>query len=161
MESGVNDWVSELADQLQCDQLTLATAESCTGGWLGRELTALAGSSAWYSGGVISYSNSAKVCLLKVPEATLAEYGAVSEPVARAMVRGAQEALQADCSVSITGVAGPGGGSLEKPVGTVWIAWRLHEYEEARSFLFYGDREAVRLQAVEEALQGLLKMLKK
>ncbi|OED45068.1 damage-inducible protein CinA [Endozoicomonas sp. (ex Bugula neritina AB1)] len=154
----VDELVSELADRLLFHNLTLASAESCTGGWLGRELTALAGSSHWYEGGVISYSNAIKEKVLHVPSALLNQHGAVSEPVALAMALGVQSALNTDASVAVTGIAGPGGGSLDKPVGTVWIAWCYGEQTHTCCFLFKGTREEIRQQAVRESLLGLLNL---
>lgn len=139
--------------------VTLATAESCTGGLLGGMVTAIAGSSAVYLGGWVTYSNAMKQSQLGVPEALLAEHGAVSEPVARAMAHGAAKVSGADLAVGITGVAGPGGGSEEKPVGTVWvgIAWREGEAIKADALLFRlpGNRPVVRDRAAKCALQML------
>ena len=155
----MNELVLELAARLQSQGWTLATAESCTGGWLGQELTAIPGSSDWYEGGIISYSNAVKQNILQVPGSTLSEYGAVSKQVALAMASGAQKSMHANLSVALTGIAGPGGGSVDKPVGTVWIAWRLNEQQVSRRFVFTGNRTQVRQQAVREALVGLLEML--
>ena len=155
----MNELVLNLADRLLSHHYTLATAESCTGGWLGRELTAVSGSSQWYEGGVISYSNSVKQNILQVPEALLNQYGAVSEQVALAMASGVQNIMQSHLSVAITGVAGPGGGTPDKPVGTVWIAWCIEQRIEAQKFVFQGEREEVRKQAVHEALHGLMKWI--
>lgn len=138
---------------------TLVTAESCTGGGLGAALTAIPGSSSAFLGGIISYANAVKERQLGVPAALLQAHGAVSSEVAFAMARGARLRLESDFAVAITGVAGPGGGSLEKPVGTVWIAWVGADLTEAQRFLFEGDREAVRQRAIVAALQGLLARL--
>jgi PncC family amidohydrolase len=129
----------------------LAVAESCTGGLLGGAITAVPGSSAWFVGGVIAYADGLKVGLLGVERSLLAAHGAVSEPVARTMARGARAATGADAAISVTGVAGPGA-SAAKPAGTVFIAVSLPEREVARLFAFAGDRGAVRAQAVEAAL---------
>lgn len=135
----------------------LAAAESCTGGWLAQSVTAIAGSSAWFDRGFVTYSNAAKVEMLGVPEATLERHGAVSEAVARAMAQGALVNSGADWTVAITGVAGPGGGSPQKPVGTVCFAWASKAGGcEARTCYFSGDRAAVREQSVRFALSGLL-----
>jgi len=135
----------------------LATAESCTGGGIGAAITAVPGSSAWFDGGVISYSNRAKQCLLGVSAESLAECGAVSEPVVRQMAQGALQRCAADLAVAVSGIAGPDGGSAEKPVGTVWIAWAQANGEVTASrFVFAGDRQSVRQQTVVAALQGLL-----
>lgn len=138
---------------------TLAVAESCTGGLLASTLTNLPGSSAWFHGGVVSYSNALKIGLLGVPEALIAEHGAVSEAVVLAMARGALAlpGMPADsgCSVAISGIAGPSGGTREKPVGTVWMAWAWPSGCRAESFLFRGARTAVKAQSVSGALFGL------
>ena len=148
--------ISRLADALRERALTCTTAESCTGGLIGAKLTALPGSSEWYLGGVISYANSVKIGLLGVPEEDIAAFGAVSEPVVRAMALGACRATGADAACSVSGVAGPGGGTPEKPVGTVWIGWCLHGQTRARRFQFSGDRDSIREQTTQEALRGLL-----
>lgn len=135
----------------------LAAAESCTGGWLAQSVTSIAGSSAWFERGFVTYSNAAKVDMLGVPETTLERHGAVSEATARAMAQGALQHSRADWTVAITGIAGPGGGSPDKPVGTVCFAWAQKEAGcEAQTCCFDGDRAAVREQAVNFALQGLL-----
>ncbi len=133
--------------------LALAVAESCTGGGLGARLTNVAGSSDYFLGGVISYSNALKMKLLGVPEATLIAYGAVSEPTAGAMAAGALTATGADVALSITGVAGPGGGTAEKPVGLVYIGYaRAGEAPRAVRYNMFGSRAGIRLRAVQEAL---------
>lgn len=135
---------------------TLATAESCTGGGIGAALTAVSGSSAVYKGGVISYTNAVKHRLLGVDEKLLDELGAVSAPVAEAMAVGARRALEADIAVSVTGLAGPGGDEYGNPVGTVFIGYADENVTLSRKFLFSGDREAVRKQAVDSALNLIL-----
>ena len=115
--------VATLAQQLLERDARLATAESCTGGWVAKALTDRAGSSAWFNGGIVCYSNAAKRDLLGVPPAVLDQYGAVSEPVVQALAVNARMRLAADLAVAISGVAGPGGGSADKPVGLVWFAW--------------------------------------
>lgn len=135
---------------------TLATAESCTGGGIGSALTAVAGSSAVYKGGIISYCNEIKEKLLAVPGAMLEQAGAVSHPVALAMAQGARNALGADIAVSVTGLAGPGGDDFGNPVGTVFIGYADERRTLARHFCFHGDREAVRKQAVDAALVLIL-----
>ena len=138
----------------------LTAAESCTGGWLAQSVTANAGSSAWFDRGFVTYSNAAKVEMLGVPEATLANHGAVSEPTARAMVQGALAHSHADWAVAITGVAGPTGGSREKPVGTVCFAWAGRDLGcQAQTRCFNGERSAVRAQSVAYALRGLIHLL--
>jgi nicotinamide-nucleotide amidase len=114
----------------------LAAAESCTGGWLAQSVTAIAGSSAWFDRGFVTYSNAAKIDMLGVPENTLNRHGAVSEAVARAMAQGALAHSRADWTVAITGIAGPGGGSPEKPVGTVCFAWASKRWMRGLSWLF-------------------------
>ena len=148
--------------RLCCDVLnrlagkTLATAESCTGGGIGAALTAVPGSSAVYKGGIISYTNWVKHNLLGVDEAILETFGAVSAPVAEAMAVGARKALQADIAVSVTGLAGPGGDEFGNPVGRVYIGYADEKRSTTREFTFEGDRDAVRRQAVEEALKLIL-----
>ncbi|MBL8392447.1 MAG: nicotinamide-nucleotide amidohydrolase family protein [Candidatus Accumulibacter sp.] len=135
----------------------LTTAESCTGGWLGQCITAVAGSSRWFDCGFISYSNEAKRELLGVGDDTLANHGAVSEATAAAMALGALGRGSADWAMAITGIAGPDGGTAEKPVGTVCFAWAgadAQVFTATRHFA--GDRRAVRAQSVEHALRGLL-----
>ena len=151
--------LSAVAERLMASSLTLSTAESCTGGWLGQALTSVSGSSQWYEGGVISYSNRVKHTVLQVPESSLATHGAVSEAVALAMASGVQSVMSTSVSVATTGVAGPTGGSPDKPVGTVWIAWRMHQTSTAKCFLFDGNREQIRRQTVEAALAGLLQRM--
>ena len=152
--------LSQIAAQLLAHKQTLATAESCTGGWVSQCLTAIAGSSAWFERGFVTYSNAAKQEMLGVAEATLAAHGAVSQPVAVAMAEGALRHSRADWAVAVTGIAGPAGGSAEKPVGTVCFAWAVRDgatTTETRHFA--GDREAVRAQSVACALAGLLERL--
>ena len=135
---------------------TLVTAESCTGGGIGAALTAVPGSSAIYKGGVISYTNEVKENQLKVDAALLKTHGAVSLPVAEAMAEGVREALHADVAVSVTGLAGPDGDEFGNPVGTVFIGYCDETKLLARAYLFFGDREAVRSQAIQAALQLIL-----
>jgi nicotinamide-nucleotide amidase len=138
----------------------LATAESCTGGWVAQCLTAIAGSSAWFERGFVTYSNQAKMDMLGVPGGVLEEHGAVSEATARAMAQGAVAHSRAQWSLAITGIAGPGGGSVAKPVGTVCFAWARRDGGcLATTRHFGGDRDAVRRQAVAFALGGLLEQL--
>ena len=147
----------QVGGQLMAEAAMLATAESCTGGWVAQTVTALAGSSSWFDAGFVTYSNRAKERMLGVQAQTLIEHGAVSEAVVLQMAKGACANSSASYSVAISGVAGPGGGSDDKPVGTVWIAWMTPEKTATKKFLFDGDRKSVRKQAVAEALQGLLK----
>ncbi len=136
---------------------TLTTAESCTGGWIAKVITDVPGSSAWFERGFVTYSNQAKQQLIGVAPQTLDAYGAVSEPVVREMALGALQAAQADYAVSVSGIAGPDGGSEEKPVGTVWFGFADNQGQtSAITVQFAGDRDAVRRQATEFALQTLL-----
>ena len=139
---------------------TLATAESCTGGWIAKTLTDLSGSSAWFECGVVSYSNAAKEALLGVRAETLARHGAVSRETALEMVDGALTRFGTTVAVAVTGIAGPTGGTPEKPVGTVWIGWKRRGGEaRAERFHFAGDRETVRRRTVAAALHGVAKIL--
>lgn len=152
--------VQQLAARLLERGEWLATAESCTGGWVAQSLTALAGSSGWFDRGFVTYSNAAKVDMLGVPESTLARHGAVSEATARAMAQGVLAHSRADWSLSITGIAGPSGGSPDKPVGTVCFAWAGRDAGcEAQTCHFEGNRADVREQAVLHAVRGLLARL--
>ena len=149
--------VTQLAQALTGRGWMMTTAESCTGGLIAGACTELAGSSLWFDRGVVTYSNEAKVDLLGVPAELIAQHGAVSEPVAMAMAQGALARSQAQIAVAVTGVAGPGGGSPDKPVGTVWIAWACHDgLVQAERHVFGGDRAAVRSATVRCALQGVL-----
>lgn len=144
---------------LSCDVIkllegkTLVTAESCTGGGIGAVLTAVPGSSAVYKGGIISYTNWVKENFLNVNPQMLEECGAVSAEVAKAMAQGARNTLQADISVSVTGLAGPGGDEFGNPVGTVYIGYADEFRTECFSFCFYGEREEIRNQAIQAALK--------
>jgi nicotinamide-nucleotide amidase len=134
----------------------LATAESCTGGWVAEAVTSVAGSSAWFERGFVTYSNAAKASMLGVAEATLAAHGAVSEPVAAEMATGARTHSRAQVALAITGVAGPGGGSPGKPVGTVCFGWSWIGGQRVETRHFAGDRREVRRQSVILALVQLL-----
>lgn len=134
---------------------TLALAESCTGGLLSHRITRIAGSSAYYYGGAVTYSNEAKVKFLGVKPATLEKYGAVSEQTALEMSRGIREKTGASVGLSVTGIAGPSGGTPEKPVGTVWISLARQNHHEARQFLFHGERERIILGTAQAALNWL------
>ena len=151
--------VTELAAALLSRGAQMATAESCTGGLIAGACTDMAGSSHWFERGFVSYSNQAKTEMLGVDAALIAAHGAVSEAVALAMARGAVQHSAAQCSLSVTGVAGPGGGSAEKPVGLVWFGWCVDGRTDAACVRFEGDRGAVRRATVEHALNGLLRRL--
>ncbi len=134
----------------------LCSAESCTGGWVAKILTDVAGSSAWFERGFVTYSNLAKQEMLGVEATVIEHHGAVSELTAREMARGALQHSHANISLSITGIAGPDGGSESKPVGLVWFAWAMQDEEiRCEQHIFTGDRNAVRRQAVVTALQGV------
>ena len=149
-----------MADLMLKKQFFLAAAESCTGGLIAAACTDLAGSSQWFERGFVTYSNAAKTEMLGVDAALIAQFGAVSEPVAAAMAQGAVKHSAAQVSVAVTGVAGPTGGSAEKPVGTVWIAWCVNEDTTTEMCHFNGDRATVRALTVQRALQGLIERLK-
>ena len=151
--------VETLAVALKARGLMLATAESCTGGLIAAACTEISGSSDWFERGFVTYSNAAKTELLDVPAALIDKHGAVSEPVARAMAAGALLHSHAQLSVAVTGVAGPTGGSADKPVGTVWLAWATPAGVTAECCHFSGDRAVVRRATVERALAGLLDRL--
>jgi nicotinamide-nucleotide amidase len=151
---------TKVAAVMQQHKLMLASAESCTGGWIAKVLTDLSGSSAWFEAGVVSYSNEAKMSLLGVKRETLELTGAVSEATVREMASGTLERLHAGVAMAVTGIAGPTGGTPEKPVGTVWIGWQRQGSEaHAKLFHFPGDRNAVRRQTVAAALEGVLALL--
>jgi nicotinamide-nucleotide amidase len=142
--------------RLRASRHMLVTAESCTGGWIAKTVTDIAGSSEWFDCGMAAYSYEAKQALLGVNPHTLEEHGAVSRETVVEMVSGALVHSGATLAVAVTGIAGPGGGTPDKPVGTVWIAWkRRGGYPAARAFHFDGDRDAVRRQTVVAALEGL------
>lgn len=151
--------VGLVADLLQKKQWLLATAESCTGGLIGGACTELAGSSAWFDCGFITYSNEAKTQLLGVDAALITAHGAVSEPVARAMVVGAVARSRAKVALAVTGVAGPTGGTAEKPVGTVWFGWAVDGQIRTERRHFDGDRATVRAATVQHSLQTLILLL--
>ncbi len=155
----VNNMVTALAERLLGKQWMLATAESCTGGMIAAHCTDLSGSSAWFERGFVTYSNAAKSELLGVPSDLILKDGAVSESVARAMALGACYRSKANVSVAVTGVAGATGGSADKPVGTVWLAWCVDGIAQAEMRLFSGDRTEIRQDTVQAAIEGLLSRL--
>ncbi len=151
--------VEALAQALTARGWMMATAESCTGGLIAGACTDRAGSSDWFERGFVTYSNAAKTGLLGVPADLIATHGAVSEPVARAMAAGARAHAPVQLAVAVTGVAGPGGGSAAKPVGTVWFGWATPQGVDTECVRFDGDRAAVRQATVAHALAGLLQRL--
>jgi nicotinamide-nucleotide amidase len=161
MDNELHELGAQVGAALKAGNLVLTTAESCTGGWIGEVVTMISGSSAWYDRGFITYTNTAKQQMLGVKAATLREHGAVSEAVVREMASGALAASGAQIAVSVSGVAGPTGGTPDKPVGTVCIGWARKDGApgvevRAETCRFGGDREAVRRQSVIRALKGVL-----
>ena len=152
------DMATELGRRLLASGWRVGTAESCTGGLLAAAITDVAGSSGWFDEGLVTYANASKQRLLGVSDEVLQQQGAVSQPVVEAMVAGVL-ARGADVAVATSGVAGPDGGTPDKPVGTVWIAWATPGARRARHYQFSGDRQSVREQSVAEALRELLKLL--
>jgi len=150
----------QLGDALLARSELLATAESCTGGGVSTALTAIAGSSRWFERGFVTYSNESKQEMLGVNAATLAAHGAVSEPTVHEMAAGALAKSRAQWSLAISGIAGPDGGTPDKPVGTVWFGWAGPAgFQRAERVVFSGDRQQVREQAVKHAIKGLLDSL--
>jgi nicotinamide-nucleotide amidase len=151
---------TELGDRLKARGWMLATAESCTGGWVGQLVTAQPGSSSWYERGFITYANDAKIEMLDVPETTLAEHGAVSEETAMAMAAGVLAHSHAQAALAISGIAGPSGGTREKPVGLVCYGWALTDGTLMSSTCrLDGDRDEIRSRAVAAAMRGLIDLL--
>ena len=150
--------IHELASQLQRRGWCVTCAESCTGGGIAAALTDVAGSSAWFDRGFVTYSNESKIEMLGVSAATLDDVGAVSEQTVTEMAQGALIHSRAQLSVAVSGIAGPGGGSAQKPVGTVWLAWATEGGVTTRCEHFGGDRAAVRAATVDQALLGLLSL---
>jgi nicotinamide-nucleotide amidase len=156
----LHDLAEATGRALKSNHLMLVTAESCTGGWIAKTVTDVSGCSDWFDCGMAAYSYEAKQAMLGVRIETLMEHGAVSRETVIEMVSGALIHSGASVAVAVTGIAGPTGGTADKPVGTVWIGWkRRGGYPDAQVFHFAGDREAVRRQTVAAALQGLLRML--
>jgi nicotinamide-nucleotide amidase len=156
---GEADLAAVVLDACRSAGITLGVAESCTGGLLGARLTAVPGSSDVFHGGVIAYHDAVKRSMLGVPDAALREHGAVSEPVVRAMASGARARLHVGASLAVTGIAGPGGGTETKPVGTVWIALDLGGAAEARLLHLWGDRDEIRRRSAQAALELLRRAL--
>ena len=159
MNSDPEQLTTQLAEALLLGQQKICTAESCTGGLIAKTFTDLAGSSDWFERGFVTYSNEAKSEMLGVPASLVEDYGAVSEAVASAMASGALRHSRADFAVAVTGVAGPGGGSDDKPVGTVWIALASVEQMLAKLYQFDGDRQAVRAATLIAAIEALLDLV--
>ena len=156
----INGLVRDLGALLHERGETLSLAESCTGGWVGKAITELPGSSGWFSCGFVTYSNEAKSRLLGVREETIRSYGAISGETALEMAAGALRRGRTDWSLAVTGIAGPTGGSAGKPVGLVWFAWAgATGLQDSESGIFGGDRRSVRIQSVEHVLQGLLERI--
>lgn len=159
-DPGITDLARALGRACRRRRVWVATAESCTGGGVAEAITRIAGSSTWFERGFVTYTNVAKEDLLGVSRDTLKSNGAVSEDVAAEMAAGALARSPADIAVAVTGIAGPEGGTTEKPVGLVWFAWMQRGgAAQCRRFVFDGDREAVRRQSVAVALQGLIDLI--
>lgn len=160
MDAELYEVAGRVGDALKAQGLVMATAESCTGGWIGQAVTMVPGSSKWFDRGFVTYTNEAKQEMLGVGAGTLKKHGAVSEATVKEMVLGALKASRAQVAVAVSGVAGPDGGSPKKPVGTVCIAWcRSGQAPVARTQRFHGDRDSVRRQSVIAALEGIITLL--
>lgn len=159
-ESLISDVAGSLVAELVAARKLIATAESCTGGWIAKSITDVPGSSGCFGYGIVSYSDAAKEALLDVKPSLIRDYGAVSEETVRGMAQGARRLSGADIAVAVSGIAGPGGGTVDKPAGTVWIGWAWRAGDdaqvEASLYRLAGDRDAVRRQSVLLALQGAL-----
>ncbi len=156
----MTDILKEVSKKLHENNLSLVSAESCTGGWVAKKMTDLAGSSAIFDRGFVTYSNQAKQEMLGVSKVSLDKHGAVSEQVVAEMVVGALKNSQADIALSISGIAGPAGGTDEKPVGTVCFGWmKRGEKAVVKTILIAGDRDKIRKQAVEFSLEGVIKQI--
>lgn len=146
----------KIGERLQKHRRSFVTAESCTGGLISATITEIPGSSSWFEHGYVTYSNAAKMDLLNVDQRLLIEHGAVSQQVVEAMLLGAIDRSGANMGIAVSGVAGPGGGSEEKPVGTVWLAWGSKKHHYARKYVFVGDRRRIRRLARIQALENCL-----
>lgn len=155
-EASLEDLASRIGDELASRNEMLVTAESCTGGWVSMLVTSIAGSSSWFDRGFVTYSNESKQEMLSVDEQVIEIHGAVSEETARHMVQGAMENSRAQAGLSVTGIAGPGGGSIEKPVGTVCFGWLVDGHCETETCHFSGNRQEIREQSVRKVLTGIL-----
>ena len=151
--------ITRLAALASEKQLKICTAESCTGGLIAKSFTDLAGSSDWFECGFVTYSNQSKIEMIGVPESVITEYGAVSEAVVNAMASGALRNSAAEISIAVTGVAGPAGGSDDKPVGTVWIGVASSHQQMAKKYRFDGDREAIREATMRQAIEDVLRII--
>lgn len=159
-DSALYRLAEEVGEALKDRGLMLATAESCTGGWISEAVTMVPGSSDWFERGFVTYTYISKREMLGVKEATLGQHGAVAEEIVREMVAGALARSHAQVAVAVSGVAGPGGGTPDKPVGTVCLAWGMKDGEaRSETARYLGDREAIRRQAVECALRGVIELL--
>jgi nicotinamide-nucleotide amidase len=156
MNQSIYDLATQVGEALSLRGASLTLAESCTGGGVAHAITAVPGSSGWFGAGFVTYANSAKHKLLGVSAQTLTEEGAVSESVVVAMAQGALKAADADYAIALSGIAGPGGGSADKPVGTVWFCWAGPEGVVSRRYLLSGTRDQVREQAITISLKELL-----
>jgi nicotinamide-nucleotide amidase len=158
-DPAIGELATKLVGELNRKNKAMATAESCTGGWIAKALTDVPGSSGCFGYGIVSYSNGAKESILGVRNRTLVEHGAVSEPVVREMAEGTLRLSGADISVAVSGVAGPDGGSDDKPVGTVWFAWSMRGPKGIKTDTdlqrFEGNRESIRMQTVLHGLKGV------
>ena len=158
-ETSIEELVQQLAAKLTEKGWMLATAESCTGGMIAAACTDLAGSSQWFDRGFVTYSNEAKTEMLGVPAELIAKHGAVSEEVVRAMAEGAIRHSRAQVSIAVTGIAGPGGGSAEKPVGTVWVGWNVGKCTFSKQLSLFGNRHSVRYSTATEIIQNLINQI--
>lgn len=156
MELDVEIMVARLGESLLLQGGRMATAESCTGGLLASTMTDVSGSSRWFEGGVVAYDNRVKMRLLGVPEAVLVRHGAVSQACVESMVNGVCALMDVPVGLAVSGIAGPDGGTAEKPVGLVWMAWRVYRRVWSREFRFQGSRREIKMQSVREAVFGLL-----
>jgi nicotinamide-nucleotide amidase len=158
-DSVIHQLAIRVGNKLRESRIMLATAESCTGGMIATAITDISGSSGWFERGFVTYSNQAKSEMIGVPPEMIDKHGAVSEPVARAMAEGALANSRAQVSLAVTGVAGPGGGTPDKPVGMVSFGWSNRLHTSVETLVFKGDREQIRVQAAAHALRGLLALI--
>ncbi|UUM21662.1 CinA family protein [Mycoavidus sp. SF9855] len=158
-DSVIHQLAIRVGNQLRAGRLFLTSAESCTGGLVAAAITEISGSSQWFERGFITYSNQSKTEMIGVPTELIERHGAVSEPVARAMAEGALRNSRAQIAVAITGLAGPGGATEHKPVGTVYFAWSNRLHTTSETLLFKGERQQIRRSAATHALRGVLKLL--